>query len=151
MIRNESEYREVVERLQEENARLAGYQAELEKSGLDEDAIKRAMDPLRSFHLQLAEEVEYYERLKRGDPGALLNLHGLGRFLVGVRIAVGMTQRELAKRLEVDESQVSRDERNEYHGVSVERAVRILDVLGVQLVSKVKQPLMDSDSELVGT
>lgn len=151
MIRNESEYKEAVERLQEEKSRMATYQAELERSGLAEDALKRAMDPLRSFHLQLAEEVEYYERLKRGDPGAIHNLHGLGRFLVGLRIAVGITQRELASRLDVDESQVSRDERNEYHGVSIERAVRILDALGVQLVSQVKQPLMDSDSELVGT
>ena len=31
------------------------------------DEVKRALDPLRSVHDQLAEEVESYERLKRGD------------------------------------------------------------------------------------
>jgi hypothetical protein len=31
--------------------------------------------------------------------------------------------------------QVSRDERNEYHGITVDRASRILDALGVQLRS----------------
>src|SRR5688572_9989673 len=47
-----------------------------------QNAIKRAMDPLRSFSLQLEEEVEGYERLKRGELGELDNLHGLGRTLV---------------------------------------------------------------------
>lgn len=149
MIWNEVEYKEAVQRLKDEHDRLAAYRAELEKSGLAPDSIKRAMDPLRSFHLQLAEEVEYYERLKRGDPGALHNLHGLGRFLVGLRIAAGLTQRELAAKLQVDESQVSRDERNEYHGVSVDRAVRILDALGVQLVSEIRGPIAGSESDLV--
>lgn len=149
MIRNEGEYKEAVQRLKDEQDRLAAYHAELEKSGLAPDSIKRAMDPLRSFHLQLAEEVEYYERLKRGDPGALHNLHGLGRFLVGLRIAAGLSQRELAAKLQVDESQVSRDERNEYHGVSVDRAVRILDALGVQLVSEIRGPIAGSESDLV--
>jgi len=153
MIRNETEYREAVQRLTDERGRLATYQAELEKSGLAPDAIMRAMDPLRSFHLQLAEEVEYYQRLKRGDPGAIHNLHGLGRFLVGLRIALGLTQRQLADKLAVDESQVSRDERNEYHGISVERAMRILDLLGVRLVSEIKEPLItaEADSGLVTT
>jgi DNA-binding XRE family transcriptional regulator len=153
MIRSEREYQEAVQRLTDERSRLASYQAELEKSGLAPDAVKRAMDPMRSFHLQLAEEVEYYERLKRGDPGALHNLHGLGRFLVGIRIAAGLNQRQLAEKLGVDESQVSRDERNEYHGISIERAVRILDALGVRLVSEVEEPIVGggSPSDLVAT
>lgn len=146
MIRNEREYQDAVQRLQEERTRLAAYAEELRGSGLVREAVDRAMNPLRSFHLQLAEEVEYYERLKRGDPGTLLNLHGLGRFLIGLRIAAGLTQRELATRLEVDESQVSRDERNEYHGASIERAVRVLDAMGVQLVSEVKEPLAGNES-----
>ena len=103
------------------------------------------LDPVRTFHLQLVEEVEYYEQLKRGDPGSLQNLHGLGPFLVGLRIAVGLTQRELAARLEVDESQVSRDERHEYHGISVERAERVLDALRVQMVSQIRMPAAGQD------
>ena len=146
MIRNEREYQDAALRLQEEKSRLHAYQAELIKGGLEPDALKRAMDPLRSFHLQLAEEVEYYERLKRGDPGALHNLSGLGRFLIGLRIATGVTQRDLASRLNVDESQVSRDERNEYHGASIERVVRVLDALGVELITKVRRPLRGSEA-----
>ena len=138
MIRNESEYRVVVRRLEAERKRLAEHRARLKQSGLDARQIKRAMDPLRSFHLQLQEEIESYERLKRGDFAELSNLHGLGRALVALRIARAMTQRELAKRLAVDESQVSRDERNEYHGVTVERAARIMDALGVEVHSELR-------------
>ncbi|MBI2480163.1 MAG: helix-turn-helix transcriptional regulator [Planctomycetia bacterium] len=49
-----------------------------------------------------------------------------------------MSQRELAEKLGVHESQVSRDERNEYHGLTVQRAARILDVLGARLTSHVE-------------
>lgn len=137
MIRNESEYQEAMKRLRDEKMRLSEHQKRLEKQGLGPDEIKRAMDPLRSFHLQLKEEVESYERLKRGDFDELRNLDGLGRLLIAIRIARGLTQRELAEKLGVHESQVSRDERNEYHGITVERASRILDVLGAEVRTKV--------------
>jgi DNA-directed RNA polymerase specialized sigma subunit len=142
MIRNEAEYQEAVRRLAEEEKRFAEHEARLKELGLAPDELKRALDPLRSFHLQLAEEVESYERLKRGDLGELTNLHGLGRTLVALRIALSLTQRELAERLGVHESQVSRDERNEYHGITVDRASRILDALGVHLTSQFEGRLL---------
>jgi len=142
MIRNETEYQEAVRRLDEETKRLADHEARLKEMNLGRDEVKRALDPLRSFHMQLAEEVESYERLKRGDMGELTNLHGLGRMLVALRIALGFTQRELAERLGVHESQVSRDERNEYHGITVERVSRILDALAVQLTSRFDDPIV---------
>jgi transcriptional regulator with XRE-family HTH domain len=82
--------------------------------------------------------VESYERLMRGEFDELRNFEGVGRLLIAARIAKGVTQRELAERLGVHESQVSRDERNEYHGVTVERANRILETLGVELRSTVE-------------
>src|SRR5262245_34676360 len=68
---------------------------------------------------------------------AYLSLIAIGRLLIALRIANGLTQRELARRLGVDESQVSRDERNEYYGITVERAQRILDALGATVVTRV--------------
>ena len=138
MIRNEGEHREAVRRLEAERKRLAEQRARLRQTGLKAPEIKRAMEPMESFHLQLKEEVEHYERLRRGDVSALQNLHGLGQALVSLRIALGLTQRDLAKRLGVDESQISRDERNEYHGITVERASRILDALGAKTMTTVR-------------
>lgn len=142
MINNESEYQEALSRISEKRENLKEQRVCLEELGLTNEERKRALDPLRSFHLQLEEEVENYERLKRGDVGELLNLHGLGHTLVALRIALGLTQRELAQRLGVHESQVSRDERNEYHGITVERASRVLDAMGVRLRSLFEQPIL---------
>lgn len=146
MIRNESEYKEAVNRLTEEKTRLDEQFTRLKESGLGEEEIKRAMDPIRSFHEQLQEEVTYYERLKRGEFDGLVNLHGLGSLLVSLRIAQGLSQRELAARLGVHESQVSRDERNEYHGITLERATKILETLNARLVTQVEATPLDKET-----
>lgn len=138
MIRNESEYQEAVKRVEAEAARLKEHQEELVKMNLKKSEIKRAMDPLVSFHEQLKEEVESYERLKRGEFEEVRNFRGVGQLLVAVRIWRGISQRELAERLNVHESQVSRDERNEYHNVTVERAGRIFEALNVELRSSLE-------------
>jgi len=138
MIRNETEYQEASVRLRDERNRLTEHRARLREAGLSDEEIKRVIDPMESFHLQLKEEVESYERLKRGEFEDLDNLRGLGHLLISLRIAQGVSQRELAKRLSVHESQVSRDERNEYFGITLERAVKILDALHVRLHTKVE-------------
>jgi ribosome-binding protein aMBF1 (putative translation factor) len=138
MIRNETEYQLASARLQDERKRLAEHRARLKDTGMSEIEIKRVIDPIESFHLQLQEEVESYERLKRGEFEELENLRGFGHLLISLRIAQGISQRELAKRLDVHESQVSRDERNEYFGITLERAIKILDALNVRLHTKVE-------------
>ena len=67
MIRTEAEYQEAFRRVADEKARIAAHRAHLEAMELSPEEIKRALDPLQSFHLQLAEEVESYERLRRGE------------------------------------------------------------------------------------
>ncbi|MDQ5934747.1 MAG: hypothetical protein QG574_2816, partial [Cyanobacteriota bacterium erpe_2018_sw_21hr_WHONDRS-SW48-000092_B_bin.40] len=61
------------------------------------------------------------------------------------RIANGISQAELAKRLAVDVSQVSRDERNDYHGISIERAERVVAALGEELQISVSQKRHHND------
>lgn len=138
MIRNETEYKEAAARLTKERDRLTEHRARLKQAGLADEDIKRVVDPMESFHLQLKEEVESYERLKRREFDELDNFRGFGHLLISLRIAQGISQRDLAKRLDVHESQVSRDERNEYFGITLERAVRILDALNVRLRTKVE-------------
>ena len=137
MIRNENECKDAVRRLGEQEERLKQQAAQLKQTTLSKDAIKRVHDPVRSFHEQIKDEVASYERLKRGEFDELQNFAGFGRLLVALRIAKGLTQRELAERLEVSESQVSRDERNEYHGITVDRANRVLEALEVEVTTEV--------------
>ena len=66
MIRNESEYQEAARRQREERDRLEQHRARLAESGLSSEEVERALAPLRSFHLQLDQEIQSYERLRRG-------------------------------------------------------------------------------------
>ncbi len=138
MIRTEAEYREAAQRLADEGARMAEHKTRLIAMGLSGEEIKRVTDPLESFHLQLSEEVGGYERLRRGEFDTMENLRGLGHLFISLRIARGLTQRDLAKRLGVHESQISRDERNEYFGITVERAMKVLDALDARLRTTVE-------------
>ncbi len=62
MVDREAEYRVDVVRLEAERHRLAEYWTRLKETGLSDEEVKRVTDPLMSFHLQLSDEIESYER-----------------------------------------------------------------------------------------
>ena len=138
MIRSEKEYREAVERLRQDEEVLALQKDKLEGLGLSEVEVRRALEPMLSFRAQLEEEVEWYESVRRRDFGIIRDLGAVGTLLIALRIANGLSQRELADKLGVSEAQVSRDERNEYHGITVDRAQRVLDAMNETLTSHVE-------------
>lgn len=138
MIKTENEYQECLKRLQKDREFMIAQRKALKEAGLGKDEIERALEPSRSFNEQLNEEVEWYEHVKRRNFDPVRNLSGIGRLLIGLRIANGMSQAELARKLNVDESQVSRDERNEYHGVTVDRAQKILSAMEEHVVLNVE-------------
>src|SRR6185312_668831 len=133
MIRTETEYADAQMRLQNDRRAMDEQRSRLAEMGLSSSEVEHAMEPFLSFHDQLREEVDMYERMRRGDPAVVNNLRDIGRVLIGLRISRGITQRELAMHLGVSESQVSRDERNDYHGLTVDRAQRIIDALKGQV------------------
>ena len=141
MIRTDAEYRRALQRLREEAETLRAQREHLGGLDLSEEEVERAMQPLLSFRAQLEEEVEAYSQMRRGELGPLSSLTAIGRWLVGARIARGLTQVELAERLGVDPSQVSRDERSDYRGVTVERAQRIIEALGVRFTARAESLL----------
>ncbi len=148
MIRTDAEYRRALERLENDLNTINRQREKLDEMDLKEEEVKRAMEPLLSFHEQLKEEVEAYEKMKRGDFGTLHNLTSIGRWLIGLRIARGWTQSELAERLDVSQAQVSRDENNEYHGISIEKAQRILEVFNTRIRMEIEDPIsFDEDME----
>jgi hypothetical protein len=53
MIRNEAEYQIASARLLEERNRLAEHRARLKSTNMSDQEIKRVIDPIKSFHLQL--------------------------------------------------------------------------------------------------
>lgn len=129
MIKTDAAYKAAVRRLKDDRAHLEAKRGSLSAEGLTTEQIERVLEPEVSFHLQLREEVEWYESVRRGDFQAVTSLQDIGRLLIALRIASGLSQRELASRLSVDESLVSRDERNEYYGINMLRAQQIIDAL----------------------
>ena len=136
MIKTDKEYNEAKRRLQSEKKMIEDQHLKLKAAGLTKDQLHLALDPLASFTLQLEEEIQEYERLMRGNFEDITNLNGIGRVLIALRISKGLKQNELAIKLGVKESQVSRDEANEYHGASVEKIQKILNAMGVTAVTK---------------
>lgn len=57
----------------------------------------------------------------------------LGEWLLNMRLAQGVSQRDLAARVGVLPQAMSRMERERYRGVSFERLNRVIDALGISL------------------
>ncbi|MCB0342652.1 MAG: helix-turn-helix transcriptional regulator [Pseudobdellovibrionaceae bacterium] len=144
MIKTDKEYSEAKERLEKEFQTIEGQKAKMKEAGMTKSQVKLATDPLLSFAFQLKEEVEEYEKLKRGDFAPIENLTGLGRSLVALRIFKGLKQKDLADRLGVSEAQVSRDERNEYHGASIERLQKVVEALNIKLTTEIELDFKDA-------
>ena len=137
MIHTEKEYQRAIKQVEATEKGTANQRAELLKKDMSADQIKRLLDPGLSLLEDMKDEIQWYERAKKGIFYPVTDLESLGRTLVALRISSGLTQEELASKLGVTQPQVSRDENEEYHAITVERAQKILAVFGARLESKV--------------
>jgi transcriptional regulator with XRE-family HTH domain len=133
MIRSESEYRDAVSRSARAAEQLAQHSRELSDKGMSPCEIENNVALMESLQEDLQDDIKRYERYREGDLSGLKSLREIGDLLIAARIARGLSQRDLAERLGIHESQVSRDERNEYQGISCERAAQVLEALSVDL------------------
>lgn len=134
MIRTEKEYQECCRKLERDLQVIEQHKEKLKSQGFTVAEIEIALEPAFCFYKQLEEERIWYERVLRREFGSVESLTDIGKILIALRIANRMSQKQLAERLGVDESQISRDERNEYHGMTLERAQRIFDAMEEKLV-----------------
>lgn len=113
---------------------------ELYKSqAADEIRSAAALYGLDSFKAQIEEEIQEYENIKNGHiPEYFFEFENIGLLLIALRIKKGWTQARLAQELGVAPSQVSRDENNDYHGVSLPIMKKILKALDFDLIICVK-------------
>lgn len=132
MIKNETAYQKAQEKLRQDKDFILREKMRFTEMGLTDEQIDMAIEPLLSFHEQLKEEVEYYEKIKRGSFNPIYKFTDIGKNLIAFRIYINMTQAELARRLEVSEAQVSRDERNEYYGATAEKIEAVMNAMGMR-------------------
>jgi DNA-directed RNA polymerase specialized sigma subunit len=132
MIKNESAYQKAIEKLKQDKEFIANEKLRFKEMGLNNEQIEMAVQPLISFHEQLNEEVEYYERIKRGSFNPIHKFTDIGRILIAYRIYIGMTQAELSEKLGVSEAQVSRDERHEYYGATTDKIEKVMTAMDMR-------------------
>jgi ribosome-binding protein aMBF1 (putative translation factor) len=147
MIRTEAEYKNAQKKLDQEQETLQRQREQLGEIDLSDEEVERALEPMISFRDQLREEIETYEQMRRGDLPDLHDLRSIGRWLIGARIAKGWSLSQLADKLDVSVQQVSRDEQNEYEGITARRAQRILDALGVRFRLEIEEPVAEETAD----
>ena len=82
-------------------------------------------------------EIEEYDHLTSDDLRVLeVNSDNLQKAIVSFRIASGMTQKDFADKLEIQEQQIQRYEQNDYLTASFERIIQILHTLEVEVSLK---------------
>jgi HTH-type transcriptional regulator/antitoxin HigA len=114
-----------------EGFRRALAKADEEKPGKRSAAIRGSYE---SMIRQLEDELREYDELKSG----VLNLPQVERlsqiapFIARIRIAKGVSQAELARRLGVSKQVISRYEESDYQTVSIARLEEILDAIGIK-------------------
>jgi ribosome-binding protein aMBF1 (putative translation factor) len=117
-------------------AQIEGFRQALEKVNREMTG-KRAAAVRGSYEgmiRSLEDEVREYDELKSGEL-TLPNVERLDQiapFIAKMRIARGVSQTELARRLGVSKQVVSRYEETEYQSVSIARLQEILDVIGIK-------------------
>jgi HTH-type transcriptional regulator / antitoxin HigA len=83
---------------------------------------------------QLEEELREYDQLKSGDLTVprIDRLDEIAPFIAKLRIAKGVSQTELAKRLGISKQVISRYEESDYQTVGIARLQEILAAIGIK-------------------
>jgi ribosome-binding protein aMBF1 (putative translation factor) len=140
VITNERQYRITkswLERFQQGRAGVEDQGANLHPRG--RQAFRDQYDSqIEELQAQLAE----YEALRSGKVRVLEleSLDELPEALIRARIAAGLTQKELARRLRLKEQQIQRYEATRYAGVSLDRIRAVSAALGVTIREQVILP-----------
>jgi HTH-type transcriptional regulator / antitoxin HipB len=90
---------------------------------------------------QLKQELAEYEQLKSGNilTFVLGSLNDLPTTLIKARIAAGMTQKDLANKIGVQEQQIQRYEASQYSSASFDRVRSIASALNIDITQAVMQ------------
>ena len=83
---------------------------------------------------QLEDELREYDQLKSGELALphVERLDQIAPFIARIRIAKGVSQTELARRLGVSKQVISRYEESDYQTVAIGRLQEILDAIGIK-------------------
>lgn len=143
MITNERQYRIAKSEVKKFERAIAAARAEKPRAEVHPRLHKAMIESLESELEVLRKQLHQYESLKAGKVKSrkIRSLRELPLLLIEGRIAAGLTQRELAKRLNLPEQQIQRYEATMYAGASLERLQEVADALGLEIEERVSYPV----------
>jgi HTH-type transcriptional regulator / antitoxin HipB len=139
MIQNERQYRITQTKLREFEQELANINPQ--DPAIHPRQIIGWTNSLNFTIDKLKQEIAEYEQLKSGDilTFSLNSLSDLPTILIKARIAAGMTQKELAEIIGVQEQQIQRYEAAHYSSTSFDRLQVIASALQIDIAQAVMQ------------
>jgi ribosome-binding protein aMBF1 (putative translation factor) len=134
MIKNERQYRATKAQLQKLQRALEQAGKGPGKNDVHPLLRKAEQDALHSQLSDLRKEIHEFETLRAGGSKKLTrtSLDELPRTLIQARIAAGLSQKELAKRLGLKEQQIQRYEATDYASASLARVQAVGRALGLR-------------------
>lgn len=139
MIQNERQYKITQTKLRD--LKLDRATLDLPDFDLHPRLILARKNSLNILIGELEQEIAEYDRLKSGqiNKWPIESLQDLLNVMIKARIAVGMTQKELAEKIGVQEQQIQRYEANNYRAVGFERLQEVMSALDIRISQAVMQ------------
>ncbi|MCD8182560.1 MAG: helix-turn-helix domain-containing protein [Bacteroides sp.] len=136
VIRNKKQYTATLKQLQSLLEDIADTEQIL-KQRPEDIQLKLQLSTFKKGAKKLQNIMDEYERLT-SEQLASLTFDSLkddmNKAIISFRIASGISQKELAKNMYIQEQQIQRYEQNDYLSASFERILQLLDVLEVQII-----------------
>jgi len=134
MIKNERQFRITKAQAEKFERTIGGLMANPARN-LHPALRKAEFEGLKSQLEDLKRELQEYQSLRSGKRRmiALDSIEDLPKTLIQARIAAGLSQEELARKLGLKPQQVQRYEATNYQSSSLQRVNQIVRVLGVRL------------------
>ncbi len=137
MIKNERQFRITKTQRDKFAQALEEALANSEQSTIHPLLKKAQQDALRSQLLELDEQIKEYEDLRAGNTKLeIKSLEDLPELLIKARIAAGLTQKDLAKKLGLKEQQIQRYEATAFASINLSKFVQIIKAIGLTLPSQ---------------
>lgn len=142
MIKNERQYRITKAQAEKFDSAIRNLEAAPKDMRVHPKLQKAQLDALRSQFSDLQRDLDEYEALKSGKRRVieLDSFEALPRALIQARIASGMSQEEMSKRLGIKPQQIQRYEATDYVSASLGRVEQVIRALGIKVREDVFLP-----------
>jgi HTH-type transcriptional regulator / antitoxin HipB len=143
MIQNERQYKITQTKLRDLEKDLV--QLDPPDPSLHPRKILARRNSLNILITELRQEITEYQQLRSGQVTqfALNSIQELPIVMIKARIAAGLTQKDLAEKIGVQEQQIQRYEANNYHAIAFDRLQEVLQALKINF----SQAMMQIDIE----